>query len=146
MLGIQKDSALRVKNQRSWDFDVKDQGWRYHMSDICAAIGRVQLSRIEEFRIKRNYIVKQYKSLLNNKNISFLDIDYAGLVPHIFPILAKKRNKLRIYLKEHLIETGLHYKPNHLLTFFREKENKFPVSEFFFKNLITLPFTYKNNI
>ena len=49
LLGIQKDSALRVKNQRSWDFDVKDQGWRYHMSDIFAAIGRVQLSRIEEF-------------------------------------------------------------------------------------------------
>ena len=140
LLGIQKDTTLRVKKQRSWDFDVKDQGWRYHMSDIFAAIGRVQLSRIEEFRIKRNYIVNKYKTLLkNNKNISFLDIDYTGLVPHIFPVLVKKRNKLRTYLKEHLIETGLHYKPNHLLTFFREKRNKFPVSEFFFKNLITLP-------
>ena len=34
LLSIEKDSDKRYSGQRSWDFDVKMQGYRYHMSNI----------------------------------------------------------------------------------------------------------------
>ena len=42
LLGVENDTAARFSGQRSWSFDVRAQGWRYHMSDIMAAIGRAQ--------------------------------------------------------------------------------------------------------
>ena len=47
MLGVLNDTEMRYKKQRSWEFDVEEQGWRYHMSDLMAAIGRVQLGRFQ---------------------------------------------------------------------------------------------------
>ena len=44
LLGVEKDSDNRYNNSRSWNFDVLNQGWRYHMSNIMAAIGLEQLN------------------------------------------------------------------------------------------------------
>ena len=48
LLGVEKDSEKRYKGERSWDFDVTIQGYRYHMSNIFAAIGRVQLEGLRK--------------------------------------------------------------------------------------------------
>ena len=37
LLGVEKDTQNRFSGQRSWEFDVSAQGWRYHMSNIMAA-------------------------------------------------------------------------------------------------------------
>ena len=39
LLGIKGDTNNRYKNQRTWIPYVNQQGWRYHMSNIMAAIG-----------------------------------------------------------------------------------------------------------
>lgn len=44
LLGVEKDTEKRYSSQRSWDFDVKYQGFRYHMSNIMAAIGIAQMT------------------------------------------------------------------------------------------------------
>jgi dTDP-4-amino-4,6-dideoxygalactose transaminase len=49
LLGVMKDTEKRFLNDRSWEFDVQNQGWRYHMSDIMAAIGIQQLKRFNKF-------------------------------------------------------------------------------------------------
>ena len=45
LLGVEKDTEKRYTSRRSWEFDVFAQGWRYHMSNIMAAIGVEQLKR-----------------------------------------------------------------------------------------------------
>ena len=60
LLGIEKDTDKRFKGDRSWDFDVKDQGFRYHMSDIMAAIGIAQFERFDQFEQKRKKFAKPY--------------------------------------------------------------------------------------
>ena len=47
---VHKDTEKRLNNKRSWEFEVNEQGWRYHMSEIMAAIGRVQLSRFKSLQ------------------------------------------------------------------------------------------------
>ena len=45
LLGVENDSLKRFKGTRSWNFQVSNQGWRYHMSNIMAAIGIEQLKK-----------------------------------------------------------------------------------------------------
>jgi len=77
LLGVEKDTEKRYSGQRSWDFDVKEQGFRYHMSNVMAAIGRVQLIRLEEFGAKRKQIASNYiNGLTNISKVKFLDFNF----------------------------------------------------------------------
>jgi dTDP-4-amino-4,6-dideoxygalactose transaminase len=139
LLGVKKDSEKRYAGQRSWDFDVEDQGWRYHMSNINAAIGRVQLKKINAFGKIRQNLAKLYKRELGSLPIQFLNLDFDAIIPHIFPVLIppQKREDLQATLSKNKIETGLHYKPNHLLTKF--KSSSCPVAEHFGASVLSLP-------
>ena len=90
LLGVSKDSDQRYKGKRSWMFDVKSQGWRYHMSNINAAIGIAQLDNcIQKFRHKKLLTEKYIKGIENIDEIELLDIFSKNTVNHIFPILVK---------------------------------------------------------
>jgi dTDP-4-amino-4,6-dideoxygalactose transaminase len=142
LLGVEKDSEKRYKGERSWDFDVSVQGYRYHMSNIFAAIGRVQLRRFEkEFAISRKNIAKKYSRLLkNNKHVKLIEMDYENIVPHIFPILVKGglRDQLFDKFEENGIQCGMHYKPNHLLTKYKTSYS-LPVTEKAYDQILTIP-------
>ncbi len=142
LLGVEKDSEKRYRGERSWEFDVTNQGYRFHMSNIFAAIGRVQLRRFEkEFAISRKNIAKKYSSLLkNNTNIKLIEMDYTNIVPHIFPILVKGglRDQLFDKLKANSIQCGMHYKPNHLLSKYKTSYS-LPVSEKAYSQVLTIP-------
>ena len=60
------------------------------------------------------------------------DTDLENVVPHIMPITIKKgnRDEIRHKLLDYGIETGIHYKPNHLLSYFKPKRRRsFNVSD-----------------
>lgn len=141
LLGVEKDTEKRFAGKRSWDFDVTEQGWRYHMNDIMAALGRTQLKRFPEFAKKRQAIAKRYQQFFAQyPEIRTLKIDYDNVVPHLFPILVEKgcRDELRDILEENNIQNGTHYKPNHLLTKYKT-EYDLPYAEDFYNKVITLP-------
>lgn len=143
LLSIEKDSDKRYSGQRSWDFDVKRQGYRYHMSNIFAAIGRVQLSRLDiEFAPKRIELLNKYKELLaaNSKIVFQKQEEQSYVVPHICSIrvLGNERNRLKQILEDHSIPVGIHYKPNHLLTFYKT-DYSLPVTEKLYEEIMTLP-------
>jgi len=139
LLGVEKDTDKRYNQQRSWDFDVLHQGFRYHMSNIMAAIGIVQVGRITEFRIKRQNIAKKYVIELNDtQEINLLDFNYDEVLPHIFVIKAQKRDELRTYLLDNNIECGVHYKPNHLLSKYKSTY-PLPITQKIYEEILTLP-------
>lgn len=143
LLGIKNDTEKRFENKRSWVFDVKDQGWRCHMSNIMAAIGLVQLKRFEDFSLKRKNLAKQYdRNLYSESHIKLIFRDYKSVVPHIYPIILDKivsRDLIREILAKKGIQTGIHYYPNHLLSKYRSKSISLPVTEKIFPELLTLP-------
>ena len=78
LLGVQKDTEKRYKSERSWEFDVVHQGYRYHLSNVLAAIGRVQLKRFTmEFKPRRIELSRRYRSAF--KNVSGIN-----LIPETF--------------------------------------------------------------
>lgn len=144
LLSVKKDSEKRFAGVRSWDFDVDRQGWRYHMSNIMAAIGRVQLSRFDnEFAPSRRELAARYTDGLGNlTGIRLLAPEpEADIVPHIFPIVVEngQRQHVADVLEERGIPTGRHYKPNHLLTLYGGGATRLPVTEGLYDGILTLP-------
>lgn len=141
LLGVERDTEKRYMGQRSWTFDVNRQGFRYHMSNLMAAIGREQLKKLDQFAAHRNSCVEFYrKELQGVRGLSFLTLDYENIVSHIFVV--KINGGLRDFLMEGLrsrqIECGIHYQPNHLLSYY-STDYKLPISEQLFSELISLP-------
>lgn len=143
LLGVEKDTHKRFSGQRSWEFEVTQQGWRYHMSNLFAALGRIQLCRLRsEFAPKRISLAKSYVQLLGQvPHVRHLNLDYGAVVPHIFPVFIEngRRDAVREALLAENIECGIHYKPNHLLTFYGGGKTPLPVAEQLYTQLLSLP-------
>jgi dTDP-4-amino-4,6-dideoxygalactose transaminase len=144
LLGVERDSMKRYQESRSWEFDVKHQGWRYHMSNIMAAIGIVQLGRFSEFSGQRQLLARKYNSSFKDLDtLKLLPWDYTQVVPHIYPIQIKglrDRDGLQKILKSKNIQTGFHYQPNHLLSFYRQSKSIYlKNTENIFPELLSLP-------
>lgn len=143
LLGVHKDTEKRYRGQRSWEFEVINQGYRYHMSNLFAAIGIVQLSRFEkEFLYRRQQLAKNYVNAFQDiPGIKLFPVSYDNVVPHIFPlrVLDGKRNALRAYFFRNNIETGIHYHPNHTLAYYGKRCGQLPVTEQIYTEIISLP-------
>ena len=137
-----KNQTTTSWKDRSSSYDVDTQGFRYHMSNINAAIGLAQLKKIDKFISRRREICKKYDGAFRTEsNIKLLRVDYTAAAPHIYVI--RVRNNLRDQLKQHLkeqdIETGISYIPNHLHTFYRKHGLSLPETEKAYKEILTLP-------
>lgn len=146
LLGVEGDSNKRFVNDRSWSFEVEQQGWRYHMSNLMAAIGIQQLAKFEEASRKRVLLAREYQRLLAAQvdlGIRPVLQNLDEVVPHIFPIRIRgmsNRNRVVIEMHTRGIQVGFHYQPNHLLRYFRKNGcPSLPVAERIFPELLTLP-------
>ncbi len=96
LLGVEKDTEKRYSGSRSWDFDVKTQGWRYHMSNIMAAIGSTQLSNFNFSSKKRQELAKHYIERLKNCTKSSLYRSIMMMLSHIYLLLNCKIKLIEI--------------------------------------------------
>lgn len=141
LLGVERDTEKRFSGERSWVFDVKHQGFRYHMSDIMAAIGRAQLAKIEILSSKRRALVTKYRNDLKDcSTLKLMNFDYDNILPHIFVVrvLEGKRDLFLDQMKKKGVSCGMHYYPNHLLTKYRTSYS-LPVAEKLLNEILTLP-------
>jgi dTDP-4-amino-4,6-dideoxygalactose transaminase len=144
LLGVEKDTEKRYTGERSWDFDTSAQGWRFHMSNIMAAIGVEQLKRFPEFSQKRQKLAKRYDQLFkDHPSIKPVPRDYKTVVPHIYVVCIcgmkdRKRIQQKMLIKG--IQVGYHYQPNHWLNLYNNDESQsLPVTDSVFPELMSLP-------
>jgi len=144
LLGVEKDTEKRYAGQRRWEYDVTAQGWRYHMSNIMAAIGLEQLKRFPQLAATRQRLARRYDEVLqDHPGIQPLPRDYDTVVPHIYVVRIKgmsDRQALQSQLLEQGIQTGIHYQPNHVLSIYSDSQAPaLPVTDAVFPELLTLP-------
>lgn len=119
-----------------WEYDVSEVGFKSNFNDIQAAIGLVQLQRLDEMQQKRQNLVARYLHRLPvdarvfNSNV--------GSSHHLFVIRCQERDSLHNYLREHGVSTGVHYKPIHLYPCYGHQDS-LPVAERTWKELLSLP-------
>jgi perosamine synthetase len=141
ILGIDKDTWSRYKHKREWFYDVTVLGFRYHMSNINAAIGSVQIKKLDRFLARKREIVRRYDDEFKGlKGVELLKRDYDNTAPFNYIIKIKKdRDGLMDFLKKKNIDSGVHYIPNHLQPFFADFRTALPVTEKVWEEILTLP-------
>lgn len=144
LLSVQNDTDSRFKGTRTWVFDVDQAGWRYHMSNIMAAIGYTQLKKFPKFKEVRQRLAKIYQQELEGiDGVKLIPCHYDEVVPHIVVIRVRddKREAVKDALNEAGVGTGMHYRPNHLLTLFASNQDNKTLAhtEQVYKELITVP-------
>jgi len=144
LLGISKDTWMRYKNKRSWFYEVVTEGYRYHMSNINAAIGLAQFEKFEKFITRKKRIVKSYDNFFKNvKGIELLWRDYRQSAPFNYTIkISVNRDKFIQYMQEKGISIGINYIPNHIQPFFKRFKAKLPITEKVWKKIVSLPLYY----
>ena len=130
------------------------QGHNYRMEGIQGAVLGVKLKYLEKWTEERKRAAATYKALLNDLDTIILprEMEYANHVFHLFVIRVKEttpggpegeRDKLRNYLMEKGIATGLHYPvPLHLQKVFAPlgyKEGDLPNAETLARECLSLP-------
>lgn len=141
MLGMSLDGYQRYK-RKGGSYEVLDEGYRYHMSDINAAIGLQQLKKFSTISVRRREIWRRYCDAFTDVNEIFvLDHDMQQVVPFHFVVrvLGGLRDALTAYLRDREIGVGIHYPPNHLQPFFYQESVRLPVTEEIFEQIMTLP-------
>jgi len=118
-------------------------GFKANMTDVEAAIGVVQLKRLNSFITRRKEVASIYYNELSKK-ARFLSLNGRDHVWHMVVCLVEDRDNLVTKLKEHGIGTGIHYSPiipAH--PFYSEmvgyRKGQFPVAEYIADHCISLP-------
>jgi len=145
VLGISRDSWQRQKKAQSWYYEVVTEGYRYHMSNVNAAIGIAQLRKLEKFIERKKKIVARYNDAFKGiKGVKILKWELREMAPfmYILRVAGNRRDEMMDFLASKGVASGVHYIPNHLQPFFSKYSTKLPVTEDVWKEIITLPLFY----
>lgn len=132
-----------------WYYSMAHPGFNYRLTDIQAALGLSQLSRLNQYKEARQSLARNYGLLL--RDIPGIDTppwpETTSPCFHLYPIRfdagAKTRKKVYDTLLQNEIQSQVHYIPVHLQPYYREKygyaEGKCPVAERFYQGCLSLP-------
>lgn len=151
---VTRNSEPGTLNQfPAWYYEMQLLGFNARITDIQCALGLSQLNRLQEFKAKRQEIVRMYNSAfedLAGKGMVILPPWPEGTDPcyHLYtfrlgPNCRISRNDLFNRLREKGIYCQVHYIPVYRQPYYREKYDfridRFPESESYFSGCISLP-------
>lgn len=148
--GMSHNAWNRYAKGGSWHYDIVEPGYKYNMFDLQAALGLVQLSRLEEMQARRLVIAKRFQEEFSK--IDALDPpfvpEYATHCWHLYvlrirpELLTIDRDQFIVELNERNVGTSVHFIPTHTMTAYRKlgwKPGDFPMAEKHFQRIISLP-------
>jgi len=142
-LGIDKSTFSRKsESYYSWDYDVKELGFKCHGNDILSSIGLVQLEKLEFTNKKRREIFRKYSEALKEvKDFVETPVWCDGHISacHNYVAKAKDRDMLIEHLNANGISAGVHYKPLYLHSYYKGLKTNCPVADKIWTKLISLP-------
>lgn len=143
-LGITKDTWSREEKDTkkySWYYDVEELGYKYHMNDITAALGLVQLKKLDRMNLRRGEISKAYSDAFAGSGIEVPAIKPYMTRPayHNYVIKVGNRDELNDRLKLAGISSGVHYIPLNHYDMYKKFPGATPVSSQVYKRILTLP-------
>jgi perosamine synthetase len=149
--GISRDAWKRYTAEGNWYYEVMAPGFKYNMTDLAAAIGLVQLERLDQMNRRRATIAEQYSSAFAQMS----ELQRPTIKPdrttswHLY-LLRLRLDQLRCdraqfitELKARNVATSVHFIPLHLHPYYREtygyQPEAFPVAHTEYWRVVSLP-------
>jgi len=124
-----------ITNRKNSVYDVVNLGWNMYMNEFSAAIGLIQLSKLDKLNNRRKKIAKRYHNEISLENKMLYDYECSY---HLYWIRVKKRIQFMKKLSDNGIETGIHYKPIHKMTFYNNN-TKLRITEKIANEIVSIP-------
>lgn len=128
----------------SWKYDAAAVGYNYRMTDIQAALGLNQLSKLDRFISERNEIAARYREKLADLPLQLPPAAPDGALHgyHLFAIRVNQREQVFAELRRRGIGVQVHYVPVHhhsVSTDIDVPPGGYPNTEAVFGGLISIP-------
>ncbi len=150
--GVTRDESLmtaEAKNHGGWYYQQVELGYNYRMTEMQAALGVSQMSRLHDFVAKRNQLAERYDALLSElplvTPVQIAD-SYSGR--HLY-VIRLKLNEISLthqqvfeQLRDKGIGVNLHYIPVHTQPYYQNlgfKLGQFPEAESYYQHAISIP-------
>ncbi|TMC33344.1 MAG: DegT/DnrJ/EryC1/StrS aminotransferase family protein [Chloroflexi bacterium] len=149
--GISRDAWKRYTAEGTWRYEVIAPGFKYNLTDIAAALGRVQLSRVEEMAERRTAIAARYSAAFAEIPELEPPVVAADRVSawqlYVLRLnldrLAKGRDAFITELGDRGVSASVHFIPLHLHPYWRDtyalRPEQFPVASAEFERVVSLP-------
>jgi dTDP-4-amino-4,6-dideoxygalactose transaminase len=154
--GIDRDVWNRYTTPGAgWKYDIVAPGYKYNLTDLAAAIGRVQLTRAEDFLQRRRAVARRYREALAGLDFLTLPADSDRHAWHLFiirvreDVLGRSRDECIQRLHEQGIGVSVHFIPLHLMSYYRDRyglrPEDFPAALECYRGCISLPLSPSMN-
>jgi dTDP-4-amino-4,6-dideoxygalactose transaminase len=143
--GISRDAWDRyTTGVGTWYYEVVDNGYKYNMADMNAALGVEQLKKVEWMRDEREKIARKYAAAFKDTNVEIIDIpDDRESAYHLYVIKVNNRDELMAKLTEKGVGVSVHFIPIHKHPYYKEKygyqDGDYHVANKVFDRSLSLP-------
>lgn len=148
--GMSKNAWNRYGDKGTWYYEVEYAGFKYNMTDMQAALGLVQLGKLEKMQKRREEIAKKYNEAFSN--VDGLIIPYSSEENvhawHLY-VLRLNENAFTVNraewieaLKEKGVGTSVHFIPVPMHPYYKElgyRIEDYPNSLAAYNGAISLP-------
>lgn len=134
-----------------WYYEMQREGYNYRLSDIQAALGVSQFSKLEQYKEQRRRLVDRYNEAFKDVRWITRPYEEPGLDScfHLYVIqidlesIKKSRAEVMETLMSKGIGTQVHYIPVHTHPFYRVEygydHGDFPISESYYGSALSIP-------
>lgn len=143
LIGMQQPSKVMYRNARAWTYNVERLGFRYHMSNLHAAIGLAQLEKLDVIRTSRAATYRRLiAGMAGNPLVRVPNPALVSRSPFLFylRVLDNRREEFREHLSGLRIDTGIHWSPGHEFSLFQDvRRGPLNVTEVVAREIVSLP-------
>jgi len=148
--GVTRDPNLMIgESDGGWYYQQVELGYNYRMTELQAALGVSQMTRLHSFVAARHLLANRYNKLLLNLPLILpyqMPDTYSGLHLYVIRLQLDKITKTHKQVFDELREKGIgvnvHYIPVHTQPYYQAlgfEVGDFPEAEAYYQEAISLP-------
>ena len=136
--------TVRRPEHGDWYYEVESLGYNYRLTDLQAALGVSQLTKLGRFVSRRNELAERYRELLASMPIDLPPAAPMGVrhAYHLFAVRVPERRAVYDALRTAGIAAQVHYVPIYKHPFYADTGRSgadFPETERAYDGLLSLP-------
>jgi len=124
--GIERDAWKRYGRGGNPEYDIHTPGFKYNLTDIQAALGLAQLSRLKKLNSRRRQLADLYRRGL--EGVEGLELPGVPAYTHthawhlfVIKVLSMDRERFMQKLSEYQIGYGIHFPAGHRLSYIQQR-------------------------
>ena len=126
LLMLRNHGMVKSQTMKPWEYEMRELGFNYRITDIQSALGISQLKRLDSFIKKRVEIAKRYDEVFKDTLVKPLYLYNGKSSYHLYVVrvdftqLNISKEQLFIKMREKNIGLQLHYIPINRQPFYRD--------------------------